>query len=69
MNDKIWLLRRGFTLLMLGAVGTSLSNVVWAEDEEVNEIEEVVVTGSRIVRSNVDSTSPITILVAVKSKS
>ena len=62
MNDRNWLLRRGVTLLMLGAVGTSLSNVVWAEDEEANEIEEVVVTGSRIVRSNVDSTSPITVI-------
>lgn len=51
-NPVIWL---------VASLATAMPNVVWAEDEE-QEIEEVVVTGSRIVRSNTDSTSPITII-------
>lgn len=61
MNNEKWLLRKLSVLLIAGAVGASASSVVWAEEEEA-EIEEVVVTGSRIERSNVDSTSPITII-------
>ena len=40
-----------FALLFIGAPNAAIA----AEDEEANEVEEIVVTGSRIARSSAES--------------
>ena len=47
-----------FAFLFVGAPNAALA----AEDEEANEVEEIVVTGSRIARSSADSDSNISII-------
>ena len=47
-----------FAFLFIGAPNAALA----AEDEEANEVEEIVVTGSRIARSSADSDSNISII-------
>ena len=44
--------------LFIGAPSVALAE----EEEEANEVEEIVVTGSRIVRSSADSDSNISII-------
>ena len=47
-----------FAFLFIGAPNAAIA----AEDEEANEVEEIVVTGSRIARSSADSDSNISII-------
>lgn len=50
-----------FTLFAAFVIGAP-SVVLAEEDEEANEVEEIVVTGSRIVRSSADSDSNISVI-------
>ena len=64
MINKIHELIARRSLIAMAVCATAVSGLSYAEEAEDQEemLEEVVVTGSRITRSNVDSTSPITII-------
>ena len=53
-----WKMISLLAFLFIGAPSAALAE----EEEEANEVEEIVVTGSRIVRSSADSDSNISII-------
>ncbi|UTW58569.1 TonB-dependent receptor [Kordiimonas sp. SCSIO 12603] len=65
MIDNLSLFRRAALLGSTAAIAMGMCSVsVAAQDADDTEVEEVVVTGSRISRPNITSSSPITVLEA-----
>ncbi|MEJ6475782.1 TonB-dependent receptor domain-containing protein [Pseudoalteromonas piscicida] len=60
-NNKISI---GVKLALLGTSLSTLSAATYAEEAEVEEIERVQVTGSRIKRAEIEGPSPITVISA-----
>ena len=49
--------------LGLAAVASAMSaGLVFGQDAEVNEIEEIMVTGSRIARADLEGSNPVTVI-------
>jgi len=65
MNSTTIISRAVRRALMLGAVATaSTSAYAFAEEEAVQEIERIAVTGSRINRTDIETASPVTVISA-----
>ncbi|MCK0069234.1 TonB-dependent receptor domain-containing protein [Kordiimonas laminariae] len=65
MIDNLSLFRRAALLGSTAAIAMGMCSVsVAAQDADDTEVEEVVVTGSRISRPNITSSSPVTVLEA-----
>lgn len=54
--SKLRLLGSAATLMATLATGT---NIATAQDDDTSEVEEVVITGSRIVRKDLTAPSPV----------
>lgn len=61
VEQPIWA-RSIIKLIALAMIALTSPQIVFAEEDEAEEIEEVVVTGSRIKRSDFTSASPITVV-------
>ncbi len=48
--------------LSAGTLALGMSTGAVAQDDSLEELEEIVVTGSRIKRADLDSANPVTIL-------
>ena len=61
INSKMSLAVR--SALGLAAVASAMSaGLVFGQDAEVNEIEEIMVTGSRIARADLEGSNPVTVI-------
>ena len=61
INSKMSLAVR--SALGLAAVASAMSaGLAFGQDAEVNEIEEIMVTGSRIARADLEGSNPVTVI-------
>src|SRR5687768_9664918 len=57
-------LRRAIRYALVAGTATAVVAPVYAQDTEDTNVQEVVVTGSRIAQPNLEGTSPVTMVTA-----
>ena len=57
-------LRRAIRYALVASTAAAVVAPVYAQDEQDKEVQEVVVTGSRIAQPNLEGTSPVTMVTA-----
>jgi iron complex outermembrane receptor protein len=63
MNSTLSISQSVNRALLIGAVATAgTSTTVFAQEENVNDVERITVTGSRINRTDIETASPVTVI-------